>query len=169
MDSHPKKKKSTEQIRNQITVTSLAEINTVYTLYKAKANQTPLPNTAIQRCLSKKKKKKNQIQSKKETKYKANQNLDPEQTKPTVAPPLLAGAARSATSVARRRHLVIVTHSPVVLTRRLPAVIARRLPIAADRRSVSPSQLLRRSALRYFFLFFSLTLSLSLSLSHTLK
>ena len=109
------------------------------------------------------------IKKKKKTKYKANQTPDPEQTKPTVAPPLLAGAARSVTSVARRRHLVIVTRSPVVIARRLPAVITRCLPIAADRRSVSPSQLLQRSALRYFFLFFSLTLSLSLSLSHTLK
>ena len=75
MDSHPKKKKITEQIRNQTAVTSLAEINTVYTLYRAKANQTPLPNTAIQRFLSKKKKK--------ETKYRANQTPDLEQTKPT--------------------------------------------------------------------------------------
>ena len=61
MDSHPPKKKkkkkkpSIEQIRNQSTVTLLAE-KTKYNLYKAKANQTPLPNTAIQTCLSKKKK-----------------------------------------------------------------------------------------------------------------
>ena len=65
MDSHPKKEKrktSTEQIRNQSTVTSLAE-KTKYSPYKAKANQTPLPNTAIQICLKKKKK----------TQYRENQ------------------------------------------------------------------------------------------------
>ena len=40
MDSHPKKKTSTEQIKNQSTVTSLAE-KTKYSLYKE--NQTPDP------------------------------------------------------------------------------------------------------------------------------
>ena len=79
MDSHPKKKKkkkktNTEQIRNQSTVTSLAE-KTKYNLYRAKENQTPLPNTTIQICLSKKKKK---------TQYRANQTPNPEKTKPTV-------------------------------------------------------------------------------------
>ena len=80
MDSHPKKRKkkkrktSTEQIRNQSTVMSLAE-KAKYSPYKAKANQTPLPNTAIQICLLKKKKK---------TQYRENQTPDPEQTKPTV-------------------------------------------------------------------------------------
>ena len=75
MDSHPKKKKkpSTKQIRNQSTVTSLAE-KTKYSPYKAKANQTPLPNTAIHTCLSKKKK----------TQYRENQTPDPEQTNPMV-------------------------------------------------------------------------------------
>ena len=72
MDSHPKKKKkkrktSIEQIRNQSIVTSLVE-KTKYSPYKAKANQTPLPNTAIQICLYKKKpnteKTKPQTQSK---------------------------------------------------------------------------------------------------------
>ena len=128
MDSHPKKKKKiTEQIRNQTTVTSLAEIKTVYTLYKAKANQTPLPNTAIQRRLSKK--ERNQIQSKKET-------PNPEQTKPTVAPPLLAGAARSVTSAAPR--LVVVA--------RLPPSSLVAGP-SSQIRTVSPSQLFRRRRL----------------------
>ena len=85
-----KKKTSTEQIINQSTVTSLAE-KTKYNLYRAKATQTPLPNTAIQICLSKKKK----------TQYRENQTPDPEQTKPTVRrstrsmPLSLAGAAHS--------------------------------------------------------------------------
>ena len=75
MDSHPKKRKTnTEQIRNQSTVTSLAE-KAKYSPYKAKANQTPLPNTAIQICLLKKKKN---------PQYRENQTPDPEQTKPTV-------------------------------------------------------------------------------------
>ena len=141
MDSHPKKKKSTEQIRNQTTVTSLAEINTVYTLYKAKANQTPLPNTAIQRCLQEK--KRNQIQSKPNPRPRANQTH---------------GGAATARRRSSLRDLRRSSSS---------SLVARRLPVAADRRSVSPSQLLRCSALRYFFLFFSLTLSQSLTLSHT--
>ena len=167
MDSHPKKKKKyrANQKSNHGHVVGRDQ----YNLYSIQSKSKPNPIT--QHCNTEVfiEKKRNQIQSKKETKYRANQTPDPEQTKPTVAPPLLAGAARSVTSVARHRHLVIVTRSPVVITRRLPAVITRCLPIAADRRSVSPSQLLQRSALRYFFLFFSLTLSLSLSLSHTLK
>ena len=142
MDSHPKKKKSsTEQIRNQSTVTSLAE-KTKYNLYKAKANQTPLPNTAIQICLL----KKNPIQRKPNPRSRANQTHDETVTS-------LAGAARS---VVRRPHLVIVTRPPLVVARREGLVADRRRSQIAD----------RCSAARYFSLFFSLTLSLSLSLSH---
>ena len=117
MDSHPKKEKkekrktSTEQIRNQSTVMSLAE-KTKYSPYKAKANQTPLPNTAIQICLSKK--KKNQ--------YKENQTLDLEQTKHTVR--------RLARSVTRRPRLV--ARPPLIVAHRLPLVVARREGLAAD-------------------------------------
>ena len=67
-----KRKTSTEQIRNQSTVMSLAE-KTKYSPYKAKANQTPLPNTAIQICLSTKKKKKpNTEKTKPQTQSKPN-------------------------------------------------------------------------------------------------
>ena len=83
-----KRKTSTEQIRNQSTVTSLAE-KTKYSPYKAKANQTPLPNTAIQTCLSKKKKP---IQRKPNPRPRANQTH-------SVTVTSLVGAARS---VARR-------------------------------------------------------------------
>uniref|UniRef100_A0A7N2RCI1 Transducin/WD40 repeat-like superfamily protein n=1 Tax=Quercus lobata TaxID=97700 RepID=A0A7N2RCI1_QUELO len=48
-----------------------------------------------------------------------------EQTKPTVAPPLLAGTARSVTSVARRPRLVVVARSPVIVAaRRFLAAVA---------------------------------------------
>ena len=68
-----KRKTSIEQIRNQSIVTSLVE-KTKYSPYKAKANQTPLPNIAIQICLSKKKKKKkNPIQRKPNPRRRANQ------------------------------------------------------------------------------------------------
>ena len=69
-----KKKTSIEQIRNQSTVTSLAE-KTKYNLYKAKANQTPLPNTTIQICLSKKKKP-NTKKTKPQTQSKPNPRWD---------------------------------------------------------------------------------------------
>ena len=82
---------------------------------------------------------------KKETKYKANQTPDPEQTKPTVAPPLLAGAARSVTFAAPR--LVVVPRSPVVVARRPPSSLVVACP-SSQIRTVSPSQLLRCSASR---------------------
>ena len=116
MDSHPKKRKTnTEQIRNKSTVTSLAE-KTKYSLYKAKANHTPLPNTAIQICLSKKKKK--PIERKPNPRPRANQTHGETVT-------TLVGAARS---VARRPRLVVVA--------RLPLVVARREGLVVDRRSV---------------------------------
>ena len=99
-----KRKTSTEQIRNQSTVTSLAE-KTKYSPYKAKANQTPLPNTAIQICLSTKKKKKNPIQRKPNPRPRANQTHG---ETPTVTS--LAGATRF---VARRPCLLVVDSSLV--------------------------------------------------------
>ena len=67
-----KRKTSIEQIRNQSIVTSLVE-KTKYSPYKAKANQTPLPNIAIQICLSTKKKKKpNTEKTKPQTQSKLN-------------------------------------------------------------------------------------------------
>ena len=67
-----KRKTSIEQIRNQSIVTSLVE-KTKYSPYKAKANQTPLPNTEIQICLSTKKKKKpNTEKTKLQTQSKPN-------------------------------------------------------------------------------------------------
>ena len=152
MDSHPKKKKKyrANQKSNHGHVVGRDQ----YSLYSIQSKSKPNPIT--QHCNTEvfieKKKKPN-------TEQKRNQTPDPEQTKPTVVPPLLVGAAHSVTSVAHCRRLVVVAH--------LLAVVARRLPVAADRRLVSPSQLLRCSALRYLFLFFSLTLSQSLTLSHT--
>ena len=66
-----KRKTSTEQIRNQSTVISLAE-KAKYSPYKAKANHTPLPNTAIQICLLKKKKTPNTEKTKPQTQSKPN-------------------------------------------------------------------------------------------------
>ena len=124
MDSHPKKKKktSTEQIRNQSTVMSLVE-KTKYSPYKAKANQTPLPNIAIQICLSKKKKKKNPIQRKPNPRRRANQTHGETVTS-------LAGVA---CSVARRPRLVVVARPPLAVARP-PLVVARREGLVADRR-----------------------------------
>ena len=98
-----KRKTSIEQIRNQSIVTSLVE-KTKYSPYKAKANQTPLPNTAIQICLSTKKKK-NPIQRKPNPRPRANQTHG---ETPTVTS--LAGATRF---VARRPCLLVVDSSLV--------------------------------------------------------
>ena len=132
MDSHPKKKKNkiTEQIRNQATVTSLAEIKTVYSI-QSKNKSNPITQHCNTEAFIKKKKKpntkqkRNKIQSKKET-------PNPEQTKPTVAPPLLAGATRSVTSAAPR--LVVVPRSPVVVARRPPLLLVAGPSSLARRR-----------------------------------
>ena len=156
MDSHPPKKKkkkkpSIEQIRNQSTVTLLAE-KTKYNLYKAKANQTPLPNTAIQTCLSKKKKP---IQRKPNPRPRANQTHSETVTS-------LVGAARS---VARRPRLVIVARPPrLVVVARPPLVIARREGLVANRRR---SQIADRCSAASV-LSLKVFLSLFLSDSHSL-
>ena len=159
MDSHPKKKKKYKA--NQKSNHGHVVGKDQYSLYSIQSKSKPNPIT--QHCNTE------VFIKKKETKYRAKKKPNTEQTKPQTQskPNPRWRVAHSVTSVARRRRLVVVAHSPVVVARRLPAVIARRLPVAADRRSVSPSQLLRCSALRYFFLFFSLTLSQSLTLSHT--
>ena len=141
MDSHPKKN-STEQIRNQSTVTSLAE-KTKYSLYKAKANQTPLPNTAIQIFLSKKKKP-NTEKTKPQTQSKPNPRWDGHVARRH------SSLRRSSSSSSHRRSSAPRRHSSRGPHRRSSQIGAR---------------LLRCSASRYFSLFFSLTLSLSLSLS----
>ena len=156
---------------------SLAEIKTVYSI-QSKNKSNPITQHCNTEAFIKKKKKpnteqkRNKIQSKKET-------PNPEQTKPTVAPPLLAGAARSVTSAAPR--LVVVPRSPVVVARRPPSSLVarrrrsslarRRLPVVADQNglTISAVLVLGQSASRYFSPFFSLTLSLSLSLSLSLK
>ena len=75
----------------------MAEIKTVYSI-QSKNKSNPITQHCNTKAFIKKKKKKpnteqkrNKIQSKKET-------PNPEQTKPTEAQPLLAGAARSVTS-----------------------------------------------------------------------
>ena len=154
MDSHPKKKEkrktSTEQIRNQSTVTSFAE-KTKYSPYKAKTNQTPLPNTAIQICLSKKKKK--PIQRKPNPRPRANQTHGETSTVTS-----LAGAARF---VARRPCLLVVDS---LLVRPSSSLAARASSqIVVDCRSVLGYSGARRSASRYLSLSLSLSFSLSLS------
>ena len=141
-------------------VTSLAEINTVYTLYKAKANQTPLPNTAIQRCLSKKKK---------ETKYRAKEKQNTEQKR---NPKPRANQTHGGAATARRRSSLrdlrrsSSSRRPSLARRRRSSLAHRRLPVVVDQNglTVSTAPVLSQSASRYFSPFFSLTLSLSLSL-----
>ena len=150
MDSHPKKRKkkkekketSTEQIRNQTTITSLVE--KIKPQYKSKSKPNPITQYCNTDLLIKK--KKNPIQSKPNPKPRANQTHGETITS-------LAGAT---SSVACRPHLVVVA--------RPPFVIARRLPLIADR-----SWLLQCSVSRYFSLFFSLTLSQSLTHSLSLS
>ena len=126
MDSHPKKKKKKKlQSKSEIKPRSRRWQRSIQSILYTKQKQTkPHYPTLQYRGVYQKKKKRNQIQSKKETKYRANQTPNPEQTKPTVAPPLLAGAARSVTSIARRPCLVVVARSPVVVARRFPAAVA---------------------------------------------
>ena len=162
MDSHPKKNKnkkkikkktSAEQIRNQSTVTSLAE-KTKYSPYKAKANQTKphYPILQYKFVYQKIKKIKTPIQRKPNSRPKANQTQGETVTS-------LAGATRS---IARHPRLVVITRLPLMVTHP-PLVVARREGLVADRRK---SQITNRcSASRYFSHFFSLTLTLSLSLS----
>ena len=106
-------------------VTSLAEIKTVYTLYKAKANQTPLANTAIQRRLSKKKK---------ETKYRAKEKQNTEQKR---NPKPRANQTHGGAATARRRSSL----------RDLRRSSASRRRSSSQIRTISPSQLFRRRRL----------------------
>ena len=148
-----KKKTSAEQIRNQSTVTSLAE-KTKYSPYKAKANQTKphYPILQYKFVYQKIKKIKTPIQRKPNSRPKANQTQGETVTS-------LAGATRS---IARHPRLVVITRLPLMVTHP-PLVVARREGLVADRRK---SQITNRcSASRYFSHFFSLTLTLSLSLS----
>ena len=121
---------------------SLVE-KTKYSPYKAKANQTPLPNTAIQICL---KKKKNQ--------YRENQTPDPEQTKPTVR---RRQSRRSQAQLASS--LVVLVYSSS--THRSSAPCRRSSQIVVDRRSVLGCFDARSSVSRYFSLSHSLSLSLT--------
>ena len=154
MDSHPKKRKkkkrktSTEQIRNQSTVTSLAE-KAKYSPYKAKANQAPLPKIAIQICLSTKKKKKkpNTEKTKPQTQSKLNPRWDADG------------------HVARRRSLLCRSSSLSTrrrLVTRPPFVIADRCRLQiADRCSTAPVLAARPQGISLsFFLSHSLSLSL---------
>ena len=142
-----KKKTSTEQIRNQSTVTSLAE-KTKYSPYKAKANQTPLPNTTIQICLSTKKKKKPNIEkTKPQTQSKPNPRWDADG------------------HVARRRSLLCRSSSLSTrrwLVTRPPFVIADRCRLQIADRCSTASVLTARP--QGISLSFSLSHSLSLSL-----
>ena len=128
MNSHPKKKKKKKKKKKQ----SKSEIkprsrrwqrsrqSILYT--KQKQIKPHYPTLQYRGVYQKKKKpnteqKRNKIQSKKET-------PNPEQTKPTVAPPLLAGAARSVTSAAPR--LVVVARLPPSSLVAGPSSLARR-------------------------------------------
>ena len=137
MDSHPKKRKkkkrktSTEQIRNQSTVISLAE-KAKYSPYKAKANHTPLPNTTIQICLLKKKKKPNTEKTKPQTQSKPNPRWDADGH---VAH--RHSSLRRSSSLSTRRRLV--ARPPLVVTRREGLVADRCRSQIADRCSTAPS------------------------------
>ena len=143
MDYHPKIKKNKKNNRanqksNHGHVVGRDQDSLLYT--KQKQIKPHYPTLQYRGVYKKKKKKpnteqkRNKIQSKKET-------PNPKQTKPTVAPPLLASAARSVTSAPR---LVVVPRSLVVVARRWPIVACPSSQI----RTVSPSQLFRCSANR---------------------
>ena len=136
----------------------MAEINTAYTLYKAKANQTPLPNTAIQRCLSKKKKKpnteqkRNQIQSKPNPRSRANQTHGGADT--TRRRSSLRDLRRSSSSSSHRHSLA---------RRRRSSLAHRRRSQIGLTVSTAPTLGLKV----FLSLFLSDSLSQSLTLSHT--
>ena len=143
-------------------VTSLAEIKTVYSI-QSKNKSNPITQHCNTEAF---------IKKKKETKYRAKEKQNTEQKrnpKPTVAWPLLAGAARSVTSAAPR--LVVVPRSPVVVARRPPSsLVAGPSSLARRRRSERSHHLscsnARPIGLNVFLpLFLSDSLSLSLSLS----
>ena len=152
-------------------VTSLAEIKTVYSIQSKNKSNPITQHCNTEAFIRKKKETKYRAKEKQNTEQKRNPK-HPEQTKPTVPPPLLAGAARSVTSAAPR--LVVVPRSPVVVARRpLSSLVAGPSSLAHRRRSershtltISAGPVLGQSAFKVFLpLFLSDSLSLSLSLS----
>ena len=175
MDYHPKKKikkKITEQIKNQTTVTSLAEIKTVYSI-QSKNKSNPI----TQHCNTEafiRKKKRNQIQSKRETKYRAKKKPQTPRANQTHG---AAATARRRSSLRDLRRSSSSRRASLARRRRSsPAVVARRRPVVAcpssQIRTVSHSHHLSCSGARpiglkvFLPLFLSDSLSLSLSLSH---
>ena len=145
MDSHPKKKIKKNNRANQKSnhghVVGRDQDSLLYT--KQKQIKPHYPTLQYRGVYQKKKKEtKYRAKEKQNTEQKRNPK-HPEQTKPTVAPPLLAGAARSVTSVAPR--LVVVPRSLVVVTRRPPSSLVAGP--SSQIRTVSPSQLFRRRRL----------------------
>ena len=149
MDSHPKKKKKyrANQKSNHGHVVGRDQ----YNLYSIQSKSKPNPIT--QHCNTEVfiKKKRNQIQSKKETKYRANQTPDLEQTKPTVARSSLHDLRHSSSSSSRRHSLA---------SRRRSSLARRRRSQIGLTVSTAPVLGLK--------VFLSLFLSDSLSLSHSL-
>ena len=150
MDSHPKKKKV--QSKSEIKPRSRRWQRSIQSILYTKQKQTkPHYPTLQYRGVYRKKKKKNQIQSKKETKYRANQTPDLEQTKPTVARSSLHDLRHSSSSSSRRHSLA---------SRRRSSLARRRRSQIGLTVSTAPVLGLK--------VFLSLFLSDSLSLSHSL-
>ena len=159
---------------------SLAEIKTVYSI-QSKNKSNPI----TQHCNTEAfiRKKRNQIQSKRETKYRAKKKPQTPRANQTHGAAATARRRNSLrdlrrssssrrASLARRRR-----SSPAVVTRRPPSsLVAGPSSLARRRKSershtltISAVPVLGQSASRYFSPFFSLTLSLPLSLSLSLK
>ena len=142
MDSHPKKRKKKNQYRaNQKSIHGhvVGRENQIQSI-QSKSKPNPITQYCNTDLFINQKKKK--------TQYRENQTPDPEQTKPTVR------RRRSRRSQAQLAlSLVVLVYSS--LTRHSSALRHRRSLQIADRRSVLDCSGARRSASRYFSLFFS--------------
>ena len=147
----------------------MAEIKTVYSI-QSKNKSNPI----TQHCNTEafiRKKKRNQIQSKRETKYRAKKKPQTPRANQTHG---AAATARRRSSLRdlRRSLSSRLPRSPVVValarrrrSRPPPSLARRRRSERSHTLTISAVPMLGQSASRYFSPFFSLTLSLSLSLS----
>ena len=158
MDSHPKKKKKKVQSKSEIKPWSRRWQRSIQSILYTKQKQTK-PHYPTLQYRGVYQKKRNQIQSKKETKYRANQTPDLEQTKPTMARSSLRDLRRSSSSSSHRRSL----------TRRRRSSLAHRRHSSLAHHRRSQIGLTVSTALALGLkVFLSLFLSDSLSISHSL-
>ena len=164
MDYHPKKKIKKNNRANQKSnhghVVGRDQDSLLYTKQKQiKPHYPTLQYRGVYR-----KKKRNQILSKRETKYRAKKKPQTPRANQTHGGAAIA-CRRSSLRDLRRSSS---SRRPSLARRRRSSLARRRLPVVADQNglTISAVPVLSQSASRYFSPFFSLTLSLSLSLSH---